>query len=366
MNKIMFVITGLGMGGAENQVVNLADKLAERGFIVTIAYMLEPVMVEPKNENVQLVWLGGRKSVLSMLAALKNLVKLIRSNKPDVVHSHMFHANILTRVTRILAPISRLVSTAHNTNEGGNARMLAYRLTNRFSDVFTNVSTDAVLAFEQKKAVSKGKMLAVGNGINVSDFVFTDEARISIRSELGLDGKKVFIAIGRFQEQKDYPNLINALAKVILCSENCHLLIVGDGELRKVLEQQIAELELQKSVTLLGIRKDIPQLLSAADIYVMSSAWEGLPLVIAEAMAVERVMVATDCGGTSQLIRDAGYLVPPRDPDSLAKGMMSALALSAAEATELGQKARLRIVEQFSLDAAVQKWLDIYGISNAE
>lgn len=366
MNKIFFVITGLGIGGAENQVVNLSDKFAEKGLDVTIVYMLEPVMVEPKSKNVKLVWLGGNKSLLSMLMALKNLVKLIRKNKPDVVHGHMFHANILARLACIFAPVPRLVSTAHSNNEGGKVRMLAYRLTNCLSDVFTNVSIDAVRAFEEKKAVSRGKMLAVGNGIDVAHFSFSSAARSNIRTKLGLEDKKVFIAIGRFHEAKDYPNLINAFAKVFSVSKNSHLLIVGDGELRPVMENQIDQLGLQQNITLLGVRRDIPQLLSAADIYIMSSAWEGLPLVIAEAMAVQRVMVATDCGGTSQLIGEAGYLVAPRDSDSLAQGMKSALALSETEAAELGQKARQRIMQHFSLDAAVHKWLDIYGIPNAE
>lgn len=364
--KIIYVITGLGMGGAENQVVNLADKFAEKSFDVTIAYLLEPVMVEPNNKNVKLVWLGGTKSPFGMFSALKNLVKLIRKNKPDVVHGHMFHANILARVARIFAPVPMLVSTAHSNNEGGKIRMLAYRLTNFLSDVFTNVSIDAVRTFEEKKAVSKGKILSVSNGIDVSYFKFSPDSRLSVRNELGLAEKKVFIAIGRFHEPKDYPNLIDAFAKVVSRSEDCHLLIVGDGELRSVIENQIAQLGLQQKITLLGLRKDIPQLLSTADIYVMSSAWEGLPLVIAEAMSVERVIVATDCGGTAQLIGEAGYLVPPRNSSALAQGMCNALALSEVEAAELGQKARQRIVEHFSLDAAVQKWLAIYGMSNAE
>lgn len=362
--SVLFVITGLGMGGAENQVVNLADKIADKGFDVTIAYMLEPVMVEPKNKNVKLVWLGATKSPFGMLTALKNLVKLIRENKPDVVHGHMFHANILARVARIFAPVPMLVSTAHNTNEGGKVRMLTYRLTNCLSDVFTNVSVDAVRAFEQKKAVSKGKILSVSNGIDVSYFKFSPDSRLSVRNELGLAEKKVFIAIGRFHEAKDYPNLIDAFAKVVSSNDNCHLLIVGDGELRSVIEEKIAQLDLQRSVTLLGVRKDIPDLLSTSDVFVLSSAWEGFGLVVAEAMSCERIVIGTDSGGVANIIAQYGYVVPARDPDSLAQGMQKALALSEVEAVELGQKARQRIVEHFSLDAAVQKWLDIYGMSN--
>lgn len=358
--KITLLITGLAMGGAENQVVNLADKFADKGFDVTLAYMLEPALVKPSNPNIKLVWLEGTKSPLGMFKALKNFIKLVRTSKPDVVHSHMFHANILARVARVFAFMPKLISTAHNTNEGGGARMLSYRLTNFLSTVFTNVSDDAVLAFEQKNAVAKGKMLSVGNGINTNYFLLDKEIRQTLRSELGLSDKKVFIAIGRYHEQKDYPNLISAFNNLYQHNKNTHLLIVGDGELRPSIENQIQELGLQEHISLLGMRRDIPQLLSAADIYVMSSAWEGLPLVIAEAMSVEKVMVATDCGGTVQLIGDAGFIVPPKNSTALAEAMQKAINLSENEASTLGSKARARVLEHFSLDAAVDKWIEIY------
>lgn len=359
--NVLFVITGLTMGGAETQVVSLADKLSQKGVDVTIAYLVGPVVVKPKDKNVKLIWLGGRKSHWSMFSALGRLIKLIRKSNPSVVHSHLFHANILTRVACIFTPVSMLVSTAHNNNESGNARMLAYRLTNRFSDVFTNVSNDAVRSYEDKRAVSKGGMLTVSNGIDVTQFKFSSDARMSIRAELGLDNKKVFIAIGRFHEAKDYPNLIKAFAKVVSCSES-HLLIVGDGELRPVIESYIGRLGLQGSITLLGVRKDIPQLLSAADIFVLSSAWEGFGLVVAEAMACGRIVVSTDSGGVANIIGQYGYVVPPRNTKLLAHAMRVALTLSETEEAELGQKARQRILDHFSLDAAVQRWLEIYGI----
>lgn len=365
MCKILFFITGLGVGGAERVVVDLADKAKSEGCLVKVVYMTGPALVKPRSEDIELISLGVL-SYLSLPFALFRFLKIINEFKPDVVHSHMYHANIFARVARIFVHFPKLVTTAHSNNEGGKARMLVYRLTNQLSDVFTNVSYDAVHAFEEKKAVSKGKMLAVVNGIDVAYFKFSSDARMNIRNELGLAEKKVFIAIGRFHEAKDYPNLIDAFAKVVSCNENCHLLIVGDGELRPIVEIQIADLVLQNNITLLGIRKDIPDLLSASDIFVISSAWEGFGLVVAEAMSCERIVIGTDSGGVANIIEQYGYVVPAHDSDSLAQGMQKALALSEVEASELGQKARQRIVEHFSLDAAVQKWLDIYGMSNAD
>lgn len=363
MKKILYTITGLAMGGAENQVVNLADQFAQQGFDVTIAYMLQPAVVLPKDPRVKLIWLGGTKSPLGILKAYKNLVLLIRKSKPDVVHSHMFHANILSRLARLLAPMPRLISTAHNTNEGGKLRMLAYRLTNRLADVFTNVSVDAVQAFEQKGAVPAGHMLPVTNGIDTGHFTFDAEGRSQLRSALGLHDATVYIAIGRFHEQKDYPNLLQAFRLVIAHGQPAHLLVVGDGGLRPAIEQLIHQLELQGKVSLLGVRGDIPQLLSAADVFVLSSAWEGFGLVVAEAMACERIAIGTDSGGVANVIGDAGFIVPVRNPDALADAMLAAAALDPEEAKALGSKARARVLEQFSLEAAVKKWLEIYEFS---
>lgn len=358
--NILLTITGLGMGGAENQVVNLADKFASKGHRVTIAYMLQPDLVKPKKPSVNLVWLGGTKDPVGMLKALINLVRLIKQTKPDVVHSHMYHANILSRAARLFAKTPRLICTSHSNNEGGKLRMLSYRLSNWLADTFTNVSDDAVKAFEQNGAVAQGKMQAITNGIDTDFFQLTAQARQQLRSELKLDDKKVFIAIGRFHEAKDYSNLLNAFATLVQNTPNAHLLIVGDGELRADIEAQINSLALSNYVTLLGIRRDIPQLLSAADIFVLSSAWEGFGLVVAEAMACERIAIGTDSGGVAQVIGDAGFLVPPRDSAALANAMTEASNMSNEEAQSLEEKARKRVEEQFSLEAAVLKWLEIY------
>lgn len=359
--KILFLITGLGMGGAEQQVCNLADNLISRGHSVKILYLLNPIIVQPKSKEASLIWLGGNKSLLSMFLSFLNLVKIIIKEKPDVIHSHMFHTNILSRLAKCFSFDSLLVNTAHNTNEGGKLRMLAYRITDPLTDIFTNVSLEAVEAFEKKKAAPIGRMFFVHNGINTNYFKFNSEIRHHIRNMYNLEGKTVFIAIGRFHEQKDYPNLINAFFQLKNNQSNIHLLIVGDGVLRKNIEKMIIERKLSESITLLGLRQDIPDLLSAADIFVLSSAWEGFGLVVAEAMACERVVIATDCGGVSEVVGNAGFLVPPQNANSLAIGMEKALKLSTDEQKKLGKKARLRVMRLYGLDAATDKWLSIYS-----
>lgn len=359
--KITMIITGLGMGGAENQVVNLADSFASRGHKVTLAYILEPALVLPRSEQVKVVWLGGTKSTLGMVKAYTNLVRLIKQSKPDVLHSHMFHANILSRLVRLVCKVPRLVCTAHSNNEGGKLRMLAYRMTDKLAHEFTNVSQGAVESFQGVKAAPVGRMLVTHNGIDTQRFCFNPVARQQLRSELGIQHSKVFISIGRFHEAKDYPNLLNAFSILSSNKPNSHLLIVGDGKLRSQIEHQIKALDLQAKVSLLGIRKDVPELLSAADIFVLSSAWEGFPLVVGEAMSCQRVVISTDAGGAREFLIDQDFLVDTQNSVALAESMQAAANLSDESASEYGRKSRQYIIEKFGLNSVVERWEAIYA-----
>lgn len=360
--KILFVITGLGVGGAERLVVNLADKVVSRGHQVMIVSLTGPTRFRPVDPGIRIVALEMVKSSVGFVRAYIALRQLIREFSPDVIHSHMIHSNLLARLVRLSIHLPRLVCTAHNTNEGGRLRMLAYRLTNFLADVSTNVSREAVEAFEAKGAVPRGKMLAVLNGIDCEIFAPDVQSRLDIRQLFSVDRDcKVFIAVGRLFEAKDYPNLLTAFMEISTSLPNSCLWIVGDGPLRAELENMSGDLGLAARVRFLGVRHDIPALLRAADVFVLSSAWEGFGLVVAEAMATGTPVVATDCGGVSEVVGDTGYLVPPCDAKALGKAMLTAAHLSAEQADALGRAARQRIVERFSLDRAVDRWLQIYS-----
>lgn len=358
--KIALVSTGLGVGGAERIVVDLADGLVSLGHEVLLVYLTGEAIVQPKNPAIQIVGLGMR-SVLSVFGAYRLLRHLLRTFNPDVVHGHMVHANILVRLLRLTLPLPCVITTAHSNNEGGRLRMLAYRLTDRLADLSTNVSENAVATYVQRRAAKPGRMVAVHNGIDTEKYRFSESARREVRRELGVpDETTLLLAVGRLVEAKDYPNLFHALSRLGGPATGCRLFLAGDGELRAALKVQVEALGLQSCVYFLGIRHDVARLYSAADVFVLSSAWEGFSLVTAEAMACERVVVATDCGGVGEVVGEAGFLVPPRQLEALTEGLVAATRMTAEEKRRLGQVARERVCRMFSFDAALEKWVSLY------
>lgn len=361
--KIILLITGLGGGGAEKVVVDLADQMVLKGHQVKVAFLTGSIIVKPISSKVELVYLG-LESIKLFYSAYMNYKKLLTEFQPDIVHSHMVHANIFARLSRIFYSIPKLVCSAHSSNEGGYMRMLAYRLTNSLADITTNVSEEASQNFINCGAVSAGCIKTVYNGVDLTRF----EKKIInnlIRHDLNISrDTPLFIAVGRFHDAKDYPNLLHAFAKIkssfIFKLKKPKLIIVGDGDLREELEKKILELELTEDIHLLGRRDDVSELLNIADFFVLSSKYEGLPTVVIEAMACEKYVIATDCGGSAEILGDTGKLVPIQDSEALAKTIESVLNLDNQVIAENNQRARKRVEDIFSLDKSVSKWLEIY------
>ena len=348
------------MGGAEKVVSTLVDELAARGHEVVLAYLTGPAVVLPLNPKVKIISfdMRSRRDIFGVLIKLR---RLICDFRPQVVHSHMIHANILARIARLYTPIPRLISTAHSSNEGGKLRMLAYRLTDMLADISTNVSTAAVEAFIKAKAAPSGRFITVHNGISTDLFHFDVTSKARIHNQLSIkEDERLILAVGRFHEAKDYPNLFYAIAELSPSAPKYKLCVVGDGPLRSALQTLTVQLNIADRILFMGVRHDVPDLMSAADVFVLPSAWEGFGLVVAEAMACQCVVVATDCGGVKEVLDNVGYLVKPQDPKALALALQTALQLPADERVALGRAARKRVVEHYSLDIAVERWLKIY------
>lgn len=364
--KVLYIITGLGMGGAEIQTCLIADKVSDAGNDVMIISLTGETLVKPNND-IPIIELNIKKNIFSFLYSLFKARTIIKKFKPEVIHSHMFHANIFSRLLRVFTNIPYLICTAHNTNEGNKIRMLAYRWTDKLASISTNVSDEAVDAFIKKGASFSGRIINILNGIDTEKFKYTESVRINKRQELqGHNNKIVLLSVGRLTEAKDYPNLFKAYSLLVnneIYSGKTILYIVGTGHLEDCLKLMAKELNISDSIVFLGLRDDIPELMCASDLFILSSAWEGFGLVVAEAMACQRLVVATNSGGVKEVVGNYGFLAPVRDYIALYDSMLIALNLPETKKIELGLSARERIINNNSIDKVAKVWIDLYNNS---
>lgn len=362
--RLLFLITGLAYGGAETQLVRLATRLKARGWEVRVVSLMPPkaYVEELERAGILVASLEIRRKLPDPRPVIR-LARLFRAWRPQIVHSHMVHANLFARVVRLLAPVPVLVCTAHNIGEGCRPRELLYWISDPLCDLTTQVSQAGLERYVRVGAVPRHKIRYIPNGVDTGRFRSDPETRQGLREELGLGTAFVWLAVGRFDVQKDYPTMLQAFARVARERREALLLITGDGSLRPAMERLALELGLRDQVKFLGIRRDVPELMNAADAYVMSSAWEGMPMVLLEASATALPIVATDVGGNSEVVieGESGFLVHPKDPEALAQAMLRLMGLPEEERRRMGEVGRRHVEQNYALDRVVDRWEALYG-----
>ncbi len=369
--RVMMVSTALGVGGgAEEQVMLLSLGLRSRGWQVKIVSLLPlfPLSAELEASDITTSSLGMKRGIPDP-RAMRRLSKELSTFKPDVVHCHMPQANLLARAVRPFHPFPVLISTLHNLTmeriNGGSGRFLelAHGLTDRFCDLTTVICTPAVKTYVQRGAVPANKIQVFYNGVNTFDFQANAQKRHEYRRELGVDEKFTWLAIGRFELAKDYPNLIRAFETVVKRGEqNAVLLICGRGSLENEIRAQVHACGLEGHVKFLGVRRDVPNVMNAADGFVLSSYLEGLPMVLLQAAAVGMPIVATDVGGNAEVVIDGsnGYVVPARNHSALGAAMERVLRLPESDRVEMADRGRKHSRESFEIERILDRWEALY------
>ncbi len=358
--RIMLVTTSLEMGGAEAQVLLLAAGFRRAGHEVAVVSMCDPEPGHPDADTV--LGLGMPQGVPDPRGALR-LARLVRRWRPDVVHSHMVHANLLARITRLLAPMPVLISTAHSLNEGARWREVAYRLTDRLASLTTNVAQVAVDRYVQVGAVPRARVRAVPNGLDLTPFDASPAERAAARDRLGVDGRFQWLAVGRLVPEKDYATLLAAVAALREDDlRTFQVAIIGDGPERAALDRTRDALGVADRVRFLGARHDVAAWMAASDAFLLSSVMEGLPMVLLEAAASRLPTVTTDVGGASEIVlhERTGLLVPPATPDRLADAMRTVMRLPDADRLAWGDAARDHVAGAFDLPVIIDRWLGTY------
>ena len=367
--RVVFVITSLSFAGAQMQLLALAKTLKVRGWQPHIVSMMAPdtPALTEDLDAAGIPWASlDLKRGSADVAALFALRRLLGEWQPDIVHSHMIHANLLARAVRLFTRVPVLLSTAHNINEGGRLRMLAYRLTDLLAEHSTNVSRAAVDRYVDIGAAPAHKISLVPNGIDTERFKPDLLARERMRAELGLGEAFCWLAVGRHDEQKDYRTMLEALATLVASAEpdsaaDVKLVVVGEGPFTADLKQLATRLDVAQRVDFLEVRSDIPELMNAADAYLMSSVYEGLPMVLLEAASTALPIVATQVGGNAEIVTPAnGFLVPPGKPGALAEGMVTLLGLSPEERRAMGLAGREHVIKNYGLEHIVDTWENLY------
>lgn len=355
--KILYVITGLTIGGAEKVVIDLAEKLSNKGNQIKIVYLKGEPKILPLNKEIEVLGLGLDNPIM-LLSSLKKFGRILKSFRPDVVHANMFHANIFSRIVRIFYPIKFLICSLHNSSEKGILRPYIYKLTNFLANVNTNVSEEACLAY---KNIFKGhEFFSIYNGIDVERFRYSATSRNDIRSQYDIKADDFLIlCVGRLNKQKDYPNLIKAI-NFLPEKESLKIFIVGEGEEKEHIQSLIFHYKLSSKIKLLGVRSDIPALMSACDVFVLPSAWEGFGLVVAEAMSCEKIVIATNSGGVKEVIGKNNFLINPQDHKSLSDSILEVMNMDSVTKHKFGKLNREFIVNNFSLDSMVENWIKVY------
>jgi glycosyltransferase involved in cell wall biosynthesis len=363
--RVLYLATSMGVGGAEQQARYLARSFRRRGWDVMVVSMV-PLETDERlleAEGIQVRSLGMRATIPDPRGYVR-LVRILHEFRPDVLHSLMVHANLLARLVR---PISRppvVVSSVHTPNEGAQWRYLAYRLTNFLTDCTTAVSQDAIDVATRRGAAPRDGIRLIGNGIDADEFRPDATVRARVRDELGLGTAFTWLAVGRMTPAKAYPDMVQAFGNLLATHADVRLLIAGSGEpdIERVVAERVRTAGVGDRLTLLGHRTDVPDLLRAADGYLMSSAWEGLPMVLLEAAATELPIVATRVGGNEDAVTDGlnGILVPPHDPAALADAMRAVMAMDDEARRTMGRAGRELVRHGFDLDATIDTWLALY------
>jgi len=349
------------MAGAERQVILLAKGLRRRGWRVSVVALSgagSPAASDLIDEGVAFLSLGFRRGLADPGGWLR-FNRWLRVERPDIVHAHLPHAAWLSRWSRLCAPRPVFIDTLHSSSTGGLGRRLGYRFSRWLPHRVTAVSHAVAKSHLQARMVNPAALSIISNGVGTNEFGPNLETRAAVRRELPLGDGFLWLAAGRLEPVKDYPTLLSAMAQL---HPSARLVIAGIGPLRDALQNLSERLGLGNRVTFLGFETDMKRWFQAADGFVLSSRWEGLPTALIEAASCGLAAVATDVPGVDEVIVDkvTGLLAAPADPDALAAAMKTVIEMPYAQRGEMAAQARRRALERFSLETVLDSWEDLY------
>lgn len=347
--KVVHIIPTLTFGGAERFVIDLANNSSDK-IENEIVILKDEKALASELENYIDIHLVEKEKRLS-LGLFSKLEEKLKGLNPDVVHTHLFGADVWGRVAakRLDLPV---VTTEHNVNkQESSIKGFAKRLLNSYSDKYTAPSEAVKKYMQSHYSIDKQNIDVVLHGINLDKFLYTDP--FISHKPLKL------LMLGRLTKQKGHDIALKALSKI---DKNDWMLdIVGDGENYSYIEKIIKEFGLEDNVKLWDPTLDVVDEYNEHDVVLMPSRWEGLGLVAIEAMAAGRVVVGTNVEGLNEVIKNGvnGLMVKPEDPKALARRVLFCIQ-NDNECGDIARKARKYAKKYFSIEDMVKKYEKIY------
>jgi glycosyltransferase involved in cell wall biosynthesis len=362
--KILQLIDGLNIGGAEVLLVDLARGAKEAGYEVSVGFST-PGPLGQKLLGMEIPCIRLPRLIRIDPFLLFGMCRLILRERPDIVHTHLFKSDFHGRLAARLCGVPVVVSTSHNNDAWAKNFLLGrlYGFTAGLANKIIAVSEEVRAYQIQHTGVPSDKVIVIENGVDVRRFIGQEEAGRSLRAEFNIHADApLFGIIGRLQPQKDHDNFLKAAVQIRNELPDARFLVVGDGPLRGELTDRAKALGLDSAVIFCGIRSDIPAVLAALNVLVISSKWEGLPVTLLEGLASHTPVVSTAVGGVPNVVADgeSALLVPAQDSLSLA-----AACLKVLKDPQLSQKLAdagfARVKNEFSLDAMIARTLNLYN-----
>jgi glycosyltransferase involved in cell wall biosynthesis len=360
----LFLIRSLDRGGAERQLITLARGLSQRGchVAVVVFYRGGALDAELTAAGVRLISMD-KKGRWDLLAFLFRLARLMRKERPAVLHAYLTVPNLLSVMLRPLLPSTRIVWGVR----ASDMDLSRYDRLSRFTDIIEQKLSryaDLIIANSHagkyhavKKGFPENKIVVIPNGIDTSRFIFNPEKRRRLREEWGVGDNELLIGLtARLDPMKDHPTFLQAAGLIARERGAVRFVCVGKGTIyySEALEKQAVVLGISDKLIWAGARDDMPGVYSALDIACSSSSFgEGFSNTIAEGMACGVPAVVTDVGDSAWIVGKIGVVVPPSDPQALMQGMLKLMDMPKGQRQILGEKSRERIMAEFSVEALI-------------
>jgi len=361
--RIMQITHDLAIGGLQKVVVNLCKNIDKSKFDVSVLCLRElgEFASEVMDFGINVRHLPQKENGTDYFGFLK-VAKILKKDKIDVIHTHNILPFTDGTIGGLIARVKRIIHTDHARDFPDKRRyMVAEWLMSQFAYKVVGVSEHTTENLIRYEKISKNKITTVVNGIDGAKYNI-DINKEKKRRELGLNDKGPIIgACVRLTEQKGITYLLNSITKVQKNFPDINVVIAGEGPLKEKLIKQSKELRIDQNVYFIGPRLDIPEILKLLDIYVLPSIWEGLPMILLEAMAAECATIATKVGGIPTIIKNKqnGTLIDPKNSDQIASEITVLLKSPNLRAKYASNGLRM-FRKKFTVEAMTKQYEQLY------